>query len=163
PAHPRSIAAGRSLMAVLAPRRNAGERDGAQDPAAEPIGPPRPQGATVLRAGGVSIAVSRRGVAAVLGVLVLTAVLVVASLLIDAAGFGVGELLSGLLGTGDSGVQLLVRDILLPRVVCALLAGAGLGAAGCLTQTLARNRLATPDILGVSEGATTAMLAVAGA
>lgn len=125
--------------------------------------PPRPEDASVLRIGGLSIAVARRGSAVVLVVLVLTAALTAVSLLIDAAGFGAGELLSGLLGTGDAGTELLVRGILLPRVVCALLAGAGLGAAGCLTQTLARNRLATPDILGVSEGATTAMLAVAGA
>lgn len=41
-----------------------------------------------------------------------------------------------------------------------MLAGAALGLAGCLTQTISRNRLATPNTLGVNEGAALAILAV---
>jgi iron complex transport system permease protein len=41
----------------------------------------------------------------------------------------------------------------LPRVLLALLAGGALGIAGCLFQSLLRDSLATPDILGVSSGA----------
>lgn len=37
----------------------------------------------------------------------------------------------------------------LPRIFTGLLVGAALGIAGCLTQTLAGNRLATPDLVGV--------------
>ncbi len=123
----------------------------------------RPDDGWVLRAGRHSVVLPRRGSAVAVGAALLALVLGFVSLLSDSAGFGPGPLLRGLLGTGDGGVQLLVREILLPRVLCALLAGLGLGAAGCLTQTLARNRLATPDLLGVSEGAATGMLAVAGA
>ncbi|GLY90323.1 FecCD family ABC transporter permease [Actinoallomurus iriomotensis] len=39
--------------------------------------------------------------------------------------------------------------------------GAALGVSGCLTQTLAGNRLATPDLIGVNEGATAAVVASA--
>lgn len=123
----------------------------------------RPPDGTVVRSGGFSIVVARRGTIAVAGVAALTVLLVLASLLTDSAGFGPARLLEGLFGQASDGVNLLVRQILLPRAVCAVLAGLGLGAAGCLTQTLARNRLATPDILGVNEGAATAMLAVSGA
>lgn len=41
----------------------------------------------------------------------------------------------------------------LPRIFTGLLVGAALGIAGCLTRTLAGNRLATPDMVGVNEGA----------
>lgn len=49
--------------------------------------------------------------------------------------------------------QTIVRDVRLPRAVTALLAGAALGVAGLQMQTLFRNPLADPFILGVSSGA----------
>ncbi len=42
--------------------------------------------------------------------------------------------------------------IRLPRIVCACLVGAALGAAGVLTQGLFRNPLASPSLLGISSG-----------
>lgn len=66
--------------------------------------------------------------------------------------------LRGLLGMGSDSEVLLARVIRMPRVLAALCAGAGLGAAGCLIQTLARNHLATPAILGLNEGATLAVM-----
>lgn len=41
----------------------------------------------------------------------------------------------------------------LPRIILALVAGAGLSAAGCAFQSLFSNPLATPDTLGVASGA----------
>jgi iron complex transport system permease protein len=64
------------------------------------------------------------------------------------------QVLTALSGAGPGGLQLLVGELRLPRVVAGLLAGAALGAGGCLVQALSRNRLATPDMLGVSDGAT---------
>ena len=57
-------------------------------------------------------------------------------------------------GTGEklSAVEITVRNIRLPRVLLALLAGAGLSAAGCAFQSLFANPLATPDTLGVASG-----------
>ena len=54
---------------------------------------------------------------------------------------------------GDPGTTTLLADIRMPRVVTAALAGAGLGVAGLLMQTLFANPLADPYILGVSSGA----------
>src|SRR6185312_7558808 len=54
---------------------------------------------------------------------------------------------------GDPGTTTLLADIRMPRVVTAALAGAGLGVAGLLMQTLFANPLADPFILGVSSGA----------
>ena len=39
-----------------------------------------------------------------------------------------------------------------------LVAGAAMGLSGCLVQTLIRNRLATPDMIGVNEGASLAII-----
>ncbi|WP_106848588.1 iron ABC transporter permease [Blastococcus sp. Marseille-P5729] len=52
-----------------------------------------------------------------------------------------------------SGRITLILDARLPRMVSALLAGAALGIAGALTQTVTRNPLADPGILGVTGGA----------
>ncbi|MGN4152196.1 FecCD family ABC transporter permease [Burkholderia gladioli] len=46
-----------------------------------------------------------------------------------------------------------IRDYRLPRTELAILVGAALGLAGCLVQTLTRNPLAGPGILGVNSGA----------
>ncbi|MFG1776386.1 FecCD family ABC transporter permease [Micromonospora sp. NPDC049051] len=53
-------------------------------------------------------------------------------------------------GTTD---HLVVRDIRLPRTLLGVCVGAALGAAGVLIQTLTRNPLAEPGILGVTAGA----------
>lgn len=63
------------------------------------------------------------------------------------------ELLDALARRGPAGLQLLVHELRMPRVVAGMLAGCALGIAGCLVQSLSRNRLASPDILGVSDGA----------
>src|SRR5699024_2390929 len=50
-------------------------------------------------------------------------------------------------------MQNVVYNIRLPRVVLALLSGAGLSVAGASFQSLFSNPLATPDTLGVATGA----------
>ena len=49
-------------------------------------------------------------------------------------------------------------DVRLPRVLCALLVGASLGCAGALMQTVVRNPLADPGLIGVSAFAGVAVL-----
>lgn len=55
--------------------------------------------------------------------------------------------------------HLMVRHLRLPRTLLALAAGAALGAAGALMQTLTRNPLADPGLLGVNAGAALAIAA----
>lgn len=64
------------------------------------------------------------------------------------------EALQGLLGQGDMMARFMVQELRLPRLQAACLTGAALAVAGCLMQTLARNRLATPGIIGIDNGAT---------
>jgi iron complex transport system permease protein len=53
-----------------------------------------------------------------------------------------------------------VRQFRLPRTVVAALVGMALGASGALTQALTRNPLASPDVLGVVQGASAGAVAV---
>ena len=54
----------------------------------------------------------------------------------------------------------IVRELRLPRTVLAILVGAGLAAAGAVTQGVFRNPLADPGLIGVSSGAALAAVAV---
>ena len=72
----------------------------------------------------------------------------------------VSDVVSTLLGGGDAGQRFIVIDLRLPQTMVAVLAGACLGLAGALTQTFARNPLASPDILGVTDGAALGAVAV---
>ncbi|PRX36256.1 iron complex transport system permease protein [Paraburkholderia sp. BL18I3N2] len=52
----------------------------------------------------------------------------------------------------------MLLDLRLPRLICALLAGALLAASGVLMQSIVRNPLAGPEVLGVTQGAGLATL-----
>jgi iron complex transport system permease protein len=56
-------------------------------------------------------------------------------------------------GTGDRGDLLLVGRFRTPRVLSAVIAGAGLAVAGAVLQRVARNPLASPDVVGITGGA----------
>ncbi len=64
-----------------------------------------------------------------------------------------GRVLSTLVARGDATARVLVWDLRLPRVVAALVAGASLGAAGCLLQSSTRNPLGDPQLFGLGGGA----------
>ncbi|MBO8195376.1 iron ABC transporter permease [Streptomyces oryzae] len=61
--------------------------------------------------------------------------------------------LPALFGIGDPADVLVVQEFRAPRAVAAVIAGAGLGMAGVLLQRLFRNPLASPDVMGVTGGA----------
>lgn len=100
----------------------------------------------------------RSGLAVALLVAALP-LLALAGLLIGPFPLSPGEALAvlwrgatGTLAEGDRAATVLL-SIRLPRVAAALLVGAALAAAGACYQTLFRNPLVSPDILGVSAGA----------
>lgn len=90
----------------------------------------------------------------VLGVLLF--VLFATSLMIGNTFYGPGEVLRVILGETVPGASFTVGDLRLPRAVLAILAGFAFGIAGVAFQTLLRNPLASPDIIGISEGASAA-------
>ena len=90
---------------------------------------------------------------ALLGAVLVGAVLL--SLCAGAYDTSLGELVKGIFGRAeDRRINLIVQNIRLPRICTALLAGGGLGLAGCALQAVLRNPLASASTLGVSQGAT---------
>ncbi|MEA2268496.1 MAG: iron-siderophore transport system permease protein [Solirubrobacteraceae bacterium] len=71
-----------------------------------------------------------------------------------------GQVVATLAGGGDEGARFIVTELRLPRVACALLAGAALGISGAIFQSLTRNPLGSPDIVGFQAGAVTGALVV---
>ncbi|EOD00137.1 FecCD family ABC transporter permease [Caldisalinibacter kiritimatiensis] len=65
----------------------------------------------------------------------------------------VNELLKVLLDKGDMINKSIIVDIRLPRVLIAALVGANLAVSGALLQSVMKNPLADPGIIGVSSGA----------
>lgn len=54
------------------------------------------------------------------------------------------------------GIRLILLEIRLPRILMAILAGGALGLAGLLLQGLVQNPLASPDVVGITSGASAA-------
>jgi len=69
------------------------------------------------------------------------------------AGLSVLDVLRTLSGNGTRATEFIVYELRLPRAAAGAAVGLCLGLAGALTQTFSRNPLATPDILGVTSGA----------
>jgi iron complex transport system permease protein len=101
----------------------------------------------------------RAGLVAVGGLVVL-AVLVALDLSMGDFPIPVPDVVRTLLGGGDAGQHFIVMELRLPQTLVAILVGAALGLSGALTQTFARNPLASPDILGVTQGAAVGAVAV---
>ena len=69
------------------------------------------------------------------------------------------DVVRALVGTGDPGTVLVVQELRLPRALVGLLAGIAFGVSGALFQTMTRNPLASPDMIGITQGAGTAVVA----
>ena len=88
-----------------------------------------------------------------LPLLLIVAVLFVASLLVGPAGLGIGESLAALFSGSDAPLSLVMREIRLPRAFLAVMIGASLGLSGAAMQGYLRNPLAEPALIGVSGSA----------
>ena len=88
--------------------------------------------------------------------ILLTALMVVlfaADMMVGSVGISAKNVLAALMGGGDPVTRKIVIDIRLMKAIVAILAGAALSVSGLQMQTLFRNPLAGPYVLGVSSGA----------
>lgn len=106
----------------------------------------------------MSCSVSATRAFAVPGLLLLLVLTTVLSLVIGAKSLPASVVLDALTGSCQSADCTIVLDARLPRTLAGLLAGGALGPAGALMQTLTRNPLADPGILGVNSGASFAIV-----
>lgn len=99
-------------------------------------------------------AVRRAAVTVVLATLVVA--VFATSLMVGNTFYGPGEVWRVLHGETVPGASFTVGDLRLPRAALAALAGAAFGLGGVTFQTMLRNPLASPDIIGISSGASAA-------
>lgn len=117
-----------------------------------------PPGTVVARWRGRSVLVPVRPLVTALGIAVALLVACGASVAVG-NGRTVGwTAVTSLWSADDLAAWQIVHVLRLPRFVAGAVAGAALAVSGCLIQALARNRLATPDLVGVNDGATVAVL-----
>jgi iron complex transport system permease protein len=124
------------------------------------------RGQHVWHLGALSARVGLRGV-------LVTTTLVLLAVLTGVLALGMGDyqvavpdVVRALVGTLDGPARTVVVDWRLPRVLLALLLGAALAVSGAIFQSLTRNPLGSPDVIGFSAGSYTgallAMLVVGG-
>ncbi|SFI06819.1 iron complex transport system permease protein [Modicisalibacter xianhensis] len=101
-----------------------------------------------------AVLLDKRSVSANLLLGGLLAVVALLSLCLGSALISPLAAIRALLGQGDAMAVFVVQELRLARLMAGLLTGAAFALAGCLMQTLARNRLATPGIIGIDNGAT---------
>lgn len=112
----------------------------------------RPAGYALVRRGQGSFLLHRRAAVAAAALTALTAAVSVTYLCLGDLSVPPTEVVHALAGR-ESWAGFVVNELRLPRLVLALMVGAVFGLGGALIQTVARNPLASPDIIGVSQGA----------
>ncbi|MFF5446520.1 FecCD family ABC transporter permease [Streptomyces sp. NPDC012888] len=110
--------------------------------------------------GGLSLRVEPRALA--VGLMLVAAMLAMAVLLIGTGDFRIApwDVVQTLLGNGAPADEFIVNDLRLPRVLVAVLVGAALGMAGAVFQSVTRNPLGSPDLLGFGHGSAVGALVV---
>ncbi|GAA2336801.1 iron chelate uptake ABC transporter family permease subunit [Saccharopolyspora halophila] len=108
-----------------------------------------------LRVGPFSGVLRPRPVAALLGGLIALLVLFVINIGLGEYPISPIEVLATLFGAGDHAQQIIIWELRMPRSLTGLFVGAALGLSGAIMQALARNPLASPDMLGITWGAGT--------
>ncbi|MBD3914765.1 iron ABC transporter permease [Nocardioides hwasunensis] len=95
--------------------------------------------------------------ASIVGVLlVLAAALFAASLVYGRTVYPIGDVWAVIRGEEVPGATFTVGRLRLPRAVLAVIAGFAFGLGGVTFQTMLRNPLASPDIIGITGGASAA-------
>lgn len=96
----------------------------------------------------------RRKTIVILAIILLGIVLFMANLFVGSVKIPFKDILNVLLkATEDNTLNTIILNYRLPQAITALLAGSALAVSGLLMQTLFRNPLADPSMLGISSGA----------
>ena len=95
----------------------------------------------------------RRRVAVNVGLAVVLAVVFVLALMIGNTFYGFGDVWRVVVGQDVPGASFTVGQLRLPRATLGLLSGIAFGVGGVTFQTMLRNPLASPDVIGINAGA----------
>lgn len=109
----------------------------------------------------VSLRIPVRGLVVILALTIIVLAAMTAGILIGSHGvLTPAQLVDALFGPTDSVEAFAVWQLRLPRVLAGVIVGMALGLSGGIFQTIARNGLVSPDIIGVESGASFAALVV---
>lgn len=97
-----------------------------------------------------------RSIWVALALLLVLLVLVVVGLALGKSGVTPSELFDVVRGQGTKAARFVLVELRLPRTLTAVLVGLTFGLSGGIVQSLARNPLASPDIIGLTAGASAA-------
>ena len=86
-------------------------------------------------------------------IFILTILMFLISTFVGSSGMSFVDVLKAIFKIGDQTNQIIVWNIRLPRVIAAIICGAGLSLAGLVMQTNLNNQMASPSTLGVSQAA----------
>ncbi|GAA3230976.1 iron chelate uptake ABC transporter family permease subunit [Nonomuraea helvata] len=111
-----------------------------------------------LRVAGLSWRVRLRGVAVTLTGLVLLVLLMALNMRIGELRMSLSDVVAGTFDV-DSATHFVIMELRLPRALTGALVGAALALSGAIIQSIARNPLASPEILGVTTGASVTVVA----
>ncbi|PCG81955.1 iron ABC transporter permease [Streptomyces sp. WZ.A104] len=115
-------------------------------------------GVFVLRAGPLSLRATRRAVV-VCGLLGITLVaLALWAFTLGSYPLSLGDLTAVMSGTARNSVRTVVLEWRAPRIVAAVLFGAALAVGGAIFQSLTRNPLGSPDVIGFTTGSYTGVV-----
>jgi len=117
------------------------------------LDPVLPEDHLVLRLGGFSLRTPKRVLWVGAGLSLVLVVLALVALTTGTIRLSPGEVTGALFGHGEEGIVRTVQRRRLPRMLVALLVGGALGTAGALFQSLSRNPLGSPDVIGFTAGA----------
>ena len=112
-----------------------------------------PVAAAAVAVRGVRHRLRRRELAVCLALVVAILVVFTAALVVGDFPLSVGEVFSSLTGRGTRAADFIVYDLRLPRVLTGIAVGVCFGVSGAVFQSMVRNPLASPDIIGISAGA----------
>ena len=85
--------------------------------------------------------------------LIVLVIIFIISMLSGISDISIIEMFKSLFFSSDENTYTIINQIRLPRVILAIVAGAGLACSGCVFQGVLRNPLADPFTLGISGGA----------
>lgn len=125
-----------------------------------PAGDPAVRGRRPIRLGPASVIWRPRALVVPMALAVVALSLTGMSVIRGDLDLPLATVMDVVTGGGSRTDRLVVLQLRAPRALTALLVGLGLGVAGALTQALARNPLATPDVLGIEAGAAATASAV---
>ena len=109
-----------------------------------------------LRYRGFSRRFSLAGLTQLLAALAFTLLVMLGSLALGKVNLSPATLFDVLFGQADQRLVFIVEQLRMPRLALAALVGAALAVSGLILQSIIRNPLASPDLLGITSGASAA-------